>query len=422
MKVKSIVFCASAGIACIAMSLGALMLGGVFKADSVVKYAEKDVALEFNSSNLSTGSGTVTLNGNLFTYENLTVSGNAITLGYGSRIYANQNSGVSVGANGLKGAGFTSIQFFGGAGGQAEGELNGDAILVSVPNGSSYTQIIESNAFDLSFTTGSIVVEKMILNYGCKLDQEPEHQKVLFVGSGGWSVSKWKDEYTELLPILENGATPVCDHFTNGSFTFTQVGNLETNYSNQAALYREKLFSDNWDVVVYQLSRRVTPSSTEFNAAELAMFRDVIVPLTRTVTSNITLMALYPNSTTEIFGYDPDTGLSVSTGVNETQTAAEINEFVDETVVAWANAAGVKAGRYSAAYAYCDTITGVQSSTISNAKEYCRALMTYATVNETQIPDNIATLWTSSVFTSTSTKAKGIKNDLGAKVNELTFG
>ena len=421
MKVKSIVFCASAGVACIAMSLGALMLGGVFKANSVVKYAEKEVSLEFNASNLSNGSGTVTLNGNLFTYENLTVSGNAITLGYGSRIYANQNSGASVGANGLKGAGFSSIQFFGGLGGQAEGLLNGDAILVDVPSGASYTQIIESSAFDLSFTTDSIVVERMVLNYGCKLDQEPEHQKVLFVGSGGWGVGDWKDNYTELLPVLENGATPVCDHFTNGSFTFTQVGNLETNYAEQASLYREKLFSENWDAVVYQLSRRVTPSSTDFNAAELAMFKDVIVPLTRTVTSNITLMSVYPNSTTEIFDYDPVTGLSVETGVNETATVAEINEFVDETVVAWANAAGVKAGRYGKLYEFSDTVS-TNSGTRSGAKRYCRALVTYATVNETHIPDNIGTLWVSSVFTSDSSGARTIKNNLGAKVNELTFG
>ena len=421
MKVKSLVFCASAGVVCIAMSLGALMLGGGFKADAAIKYAEKEVSLEFNASNLSNGSGTVTLNGNLFTYENLTVSGNTITLGYGSRIYANQNSGASVGANGLKGAGFSSIQFFGGLGGQAEGLLNGDAILVDVPSGASYTQIIEDNAFDLSFTTGSIVVERMVLNYGCKLDQEPEHQKVLFVGSGGWGVGDWKDYYTELLPILENGATPECDHFTNGSFTFTQVGNLETNYSNQATKYREKLFSENWDAVVYQLSRRVTPSSTDFNAAELAMFKDVIVPLTRTVTSNITLMGLYPNDNTEIFDYDPVTGLSVGTGVNETATVAEINEFVDETVVTWANAAGVKAGRYGKLYEYCANV-GSNSSTRSGARNYCKALVTYATVNETHIPDNIGTLWVSSFWTSNTSGAKAIKNDLGVQVNDLTFG
>lgn len=420
MKTKSIIFCTSLGVACIALSLGALTIGGVFKADSTVKYAEKDVALEFNVSNLSNGSGTVTLNGNLFTYENFNISGNAITLAAGSRIYANQNSGASVGANGLKGAGFTSIQFIGGVGGQVEGELNGDAVLVSVPSGSSYTQIIEDSAFDLSFTTGSIVIEKMILNYGCELDQEPEHQKVLFVGSGGWSVGDWKTDYTNMLPAVE-GVTPVCDHFTNSSFTFTQIGNLETNYSNQAVLYREKLFSDNWDAVVYQLSRRVTPSSTEFNAAELAMFRDVIVPLTRTVTSNITLMAISSDANPSIFNYDPVTGLTEDSGEKEVKTAAEMTEFMDQTVVAWANEAGVKAGRYGKVYEFCDTV-GSNSSTRTKAKRYCRALVTYATVNETPIPNDIATTWVSTVFDSDSDAARTIKNNLGAKVNELTFG
>lgn len=421
MKVKNTILCASIGVTCLSVGLCFSMMNGFLKVNSVVKFAEKDVSLEFNADNLGTGSGTVTLNGNLFTYENLNVSGNAITLGVGSRIYANQNSGAFVGANGLKGIGFTNIKLVGGSGGVATGAVNSDSVNIDVANGGAQDVEINNSSFDFSITTGSVVLEKMILTYGCGYDEAPEHQKVLFVGSGGWSVSNWKNEYTELLPLLEGGATPECDHFTNSSFTFTQVGNLDTNYSNQASLYREKLFSEKWDAVVYQLSRRVTPSSTVFNEAELEMFKDVIVPLTRTVTNNITLMALYPNDTTEIFDYDPATGLTTGTGVNETGTPAEINLFVDETVVNWANAAGVKAGRYGKVCEYCDTV-GSNSTTKKNAKQYCRALMTYAAINETPIPSNIATIWVSDIFPSDSSGARTIKNNLGAKVNELTFG
>ena len=420
MKVKSLVLCASLCAASVAMGILAATATRMFKANSVVKYAEKDITLEFNASNLSDGSGTVTLNGNQFTYENITVGSNQITLNVGSRIYANQNSGSSVGANGLKGVGFTNVIFVGGLGGTATISVNSNPYDIIVYGGSTYNQTVESNAFDLSITTGTLILGKIALNYACAYDEAPEKQKVLFVGSGGWSVGDWKTDYTNMLPAVE-GVTPVCDHFTNGSFTFTQVGNLETNYSNQAAEYREKLFSDSWDAVVYQLSRRVTPSSTEFNAAELAMFKDVIVPLTKTVTSNITLMAISSDANPSIFNYDPVTGLTEDSGEKEVKTAAEMTEFMDQTVVAWANEAGVKAGRYGKVYEFCDTV-GSNSSTRTKAKRYCRALVTYATVNETPIPNDIATTWVSTVFDSDSDAARTIKNNLGAKVNELTFG
>ena len=48
-------------------------------------------------------------------------------------------------------------------------------------------------------------------------------------------------------------------------------------------------------------------------------------------------------------------------------------------------------------------------------------LVADATIDESPIPNNIATTWVSTVFTSTSSSANSIKNGLGAKVNELTF-
>lgn len=420
MKLKSFVAFASLSVLGVAAALVVNSVGGgVLKVDSSVKYVEKDISLEFNASNLSNGSGTVTLNGNLFTYENLTVNGNSITLSANSRIYANEDSGSSVSAEGLKGAGFTNIMLVGGSGGTGAGELNGNAVAINVSNGGNQIININNNSFNFLVTSGSVVVERMFLSYGCAYDEAPEAQKVLFVGSDNFSVSSWKETYTEMLDAVE-GVTATCDHFTTGSFTFLQVGNLTTNYANKAVEFREKLFSENWDAVVYQLTRRVTPSGTEFADKEFEMFRDTIVPLTRTVTNNIVLTTMQSSANPTIFNYDVETGMPVDSGENEEKTVEEMTTFMDETVVSWAEATGVKAGRYGKVFDYCGTV-GSNTTTRDSAKAYSRGLMAYATINDTPVPDSIATIWASTCFSSTSTAAKKIKNDLGALVNTYTF-
>ena len=420
MKFKSLALCTSLGIASMAIGALAIMANGPLKVNSIVKYAEKDVSLEFNASNLASGSGTVTLNGNLFTYENINVSGNIITLGSGSRLYANENSGATNGANGLKGAGFTNIKFYGGAGGTASASLNGEAIDINVSNNGVSEKYIGNNAFDLTFTTGSLALNKMVLTYGCKYNEDPATQKVLFVGSDNMSVTSWKNAYTEMVNAVE-GVTAECEHFTTGSFSFLQIGNMETNYANKAQEYRDLLASEAWDAVVFQLSRRITPSGTELFNAEFEMFRDVVVPITKAVTTNITLLAIESTENPTIFNYDATDGQPKSSGTKETKTVEEMTTFMQETAASWANAAGVKSADYGTIFNYCGTV-GSNSGTRTSAKAYSRGLMAYATINETLIPDNIATVWASTVFSSTSSAAKGIKNDLGARVNTIIFG
>lgn len=418
-KNKVLVLCASLAVTSFALSAVVLMSKSAVKVNSLVKYSEKDVTVEFNASNLSSGNGTVTLNGNLFTYEGLNVSGNVVTLGAGSRIYANENSGASIGANGLKGSGFININLFGGAGGTATAELNSETHNIEISNNGNKTISIGSNAFDFSITSGSLALSKMELTYGCSYDEAPATQKVLFVGSDNMSASSWESVYTEMLNNVES-ATAECDHFTTGSFTFLQIGNMETNYSHKAQEFRDKLASESWDAVVFQLSRRLTPSSTELNNEEFEMFRDVIIPVTRTVTNNITLLAMEGTSNPTIFDYNPTDGQPVKTSNSETMTAEENASFLDTTAVNWASATGVKVARYGAMFTYCDGLSA-QSNTKSYAKVYSRGLVAYATIDETPIPNNIATTWVSTVFTSTSSSANSIKNGLGAKVNELTF-
>ena len=150
------------------------------------------------------------------------------------------------------------------------------------------------------------------------------------------------------------------------------------------------------------------------------MFKDTIVPLTRTVTNNIVLATIQSDANPTIFNYDVETGMPVDSGEKEEKTAEEMSAFMDETVVSWAEASGVKAGRYGKVYDYCATV-GTNSGTRSSARAYSRGLMAYATINETPVPDSIATKWASTCFSSTSDAAKKIKNDLGALVNTYTF-
>ncbi len=420
MKAKSLVLCASLCAVSVAMGILAATATRMFKANSVVKYAEKDITLEFNASNLSDGSGTVTLNGNLFTYENITVGSNQITLNVGSRIYANQNSGASVGANGLKGVGFTNVIFVGGLGGTATISVNSNPYDIVVYGGSTYNQTVENNAFDLSITTGTLILSKIALNYACAYDEAPEKQKVLFVGSDNMSVTSWKTAYTEAVNAIE-GATAECSHFTTGSFSFLQIGDLEHNYANKAQEYRDLLASERWDAVYFQLSRRLTPSGTNLLSHEHDIFLDVVVPITKEVTSNITLLAMEATENPTIFDYNEEDGQPISTGNTESKTVEEMTEFMENLASDWAYEAGIKVANYASVYNYCGTV-GSNNDTRTKAKAYARGLMAYATINETHIPDNIATTWASTVFPSTSSTAKSIKNDIGAKVNEAVFG
>lgn len=420
MKVKTFLSCAVFGILGSALAIAAILNTQMFKVSSTVKYGEKEVSLEINASKIASASGTLTLNGNEFTYENFTVVGDAINLGVGSRIYANEASGSSVAANGLRGGGFNNLKLVASAAGDATGNLNGASFDIELAASETFNNDFNSNAFDFSITSGALSISKMILSYTCEYDAAPAKQKVLFVGSDNMSVSDWETTYAEVVPTLEDGTVVECDHFTNGSFNFAQVGNIEYNYKNQAQLYRDKLFSDNWDAVVYQLSRRVTPSGTDFYNAEMTMWKDVIVPLTRKVTNNIVLLAMESSENPAIFDYDPVTGQAVSSGNYETKTVEEMTEFMENTAATWAEAAGTKAAKYGQVYNYCGTV-GSNNDTRTKAKAYARGLLAYATINETPIPNSIGTAWVSTVFPSDSSSATKIKNNIGSLVNSIVF-
>ena len=378
-----------------------------------------DVTLELTASDLTPGNGTVTLNGNLFTYENFGVSGNVINLSSGSRIYANEDSGSYVGANDFKGAGFDSVTFFGGAGGTATGEINGTSFDISVAESGNFNRVVGNKSFDLSITTGSLALDKITITYGCTYDVEPNTHKVLFVGSGNMGVTSWITSYTEMVNAVD-GITAECDYLTTGSFSFCQIGNLETDYAGKAQEFRDKLASQQWDAVYYQLSRRITPSGTDLFDAEYNMFKDVIVPLTKTVTNNITLLALEGTENPEIFDYDETDGQPVATGTNETKTVEEMTNFLEETAIDWASDNGIKVARYGKVFNYCGTV-GSNADTRTKAKAYARGLMAYATIRGSEIPSDIATRWVSTVFPSDSSGARTIKNNIGALVNSLTF-
>ncbi len=419
MKAKTFLSCAVFGILGSALAITAILNTQMFKVSSTVKYGEKEVSLEINASKIASASGTLTLNGNEFTYENFTVVGDAINLGVGSRIYANEASGSSVAANGLRGGGFNNLKIVASAAGDATGNLNGASLDIELAASETFNNDFDSNAFDFSITSGALSISKMILSYTCEYDAAPAKQKVLFVGSDNMSVSKWETTYAEALNAVE-GVTAEYDHFTTGSFTFLQIGNLETNYANKAQEFRDMLASDSWDAVVYQLSRRVTPSGTDFYNAEMTMWKDVIVPLTRKVTNNIVLLAMESSENPAIFDYDPVTGQAVSSGNNETKTVEEMTEFMENTAATWAEAAGTKAAKYGQIFNYCGTV-GSNNDTRTKAKAYARGLLAYATINETPIPNSIGTTWVSTVFPSDSSSATKIKNNIGSLVNSIVF-
>lgn len=171
MKKTSKIFVALS-LAAVPLVAGSVIFGATnnyFNRTFAENVAPKDVVLELTANDLSSGSGSVVLNGNAFNYEGITISGNNIVLASGARIVAAQESGASDGADGLKGAGYNYVEVVGAADGSANVTINSAAHTLPVTTGETVGMAIASDGFEMQVTGGSIIVSVLRIKYSCKL-------------------------------------------------------------------------------------------------------------------------------------------------------------------------------------------------------------------------------------------------------------
>ena len=140
-----------------------------------------------------------------------------------------------------------------------------------------------------------------------------------------------------------------------------------------------------WDVIIIQLSRRITPGSTvvtsEFNALK------TIYPLLTAHTEDIYLFTLNGSANPDVFTAE---GVSYAkTGETYTATATEMATFYQTTVEAWGSELGCGTILYGSAF------VDMAPST-SKPKGFMRALCMYYSIFGEEMPDGTDVQGTSS--------------------------
>ena len=169
-------------------------------------------------------------------------------------------------------------------------------------------------------------------------------QRVLLIGAP----NILRDSYSPAVhysTLMENcGKTVYVDSVLDSSYTMNEMTSEE--YDKGAEL-RNKLASAEFDAIIIQISRRMTPNSTEVNASEMAAAA-AIAPLLKAETENVYVFAPRGSSSQKDFALGGVNYTETSTGVGKNYT--EMSAFYTETAEAMATAMGVKSMDFASAW------------------------------------------------------------------------
>lgn len=142
----------------------------------------------------------------------------------------------------------------------------------------------------------------------------------------------------------EKGVTVNPKYITSSNFVFNALVDPDGDMG-----VRSTLDAGAWDVIILQLSRRCTPSSSDIEEKELEALKSIYGVLSAE-TEKIYIMTLNGSENPTIFTTQGgDTNYS-DTGRKETATAKEITEYMADLATTWADEVGCKAILYGNAY------------------------------------------------------------------------
>ena len=333
MKQKRLFLCLSIGA--LALSVIATAIAFTSKQKSLVNATtptDYRQTLAFNASNITSGSGSVTVNGNTFNYTDITVSGANLVFGVGSKLVFSAESGDSISAEGMIGGSFKSIGFTSVGTADFTYTFNSVAGLVTqADDGETIEQAINTPYFDIQVTAGSFTTPELRIKYDCVAPVASHN--VLIVGStdvcnvtdSSAHPDIWvANSYTSIMDALGSTAT-----YTFQSIPTHTLAVLADATSTGGARLRNALNDGVYDSIVIQIPRRITPSGTEVIASELAALAS-IKTLLHSETDDIYMMAPWTAANPTIFGpgeSGTDIITYVSTGTKETKTISEMANF-----------------------------------------------------------------------------------------------
>ena len=170
-------------------------------------------------------------------------------------------------------------------------------------------------------------------------------QRVLLIGAPNILRDSYSPavHYTTLMENL--GKKVFVDSVLDGDYTMNEMTSEE--YAKGAEL-RSKLEQYEFDTIIIQVSRRMTPNSTEVNASEMAAAA-AIAPLLKAETENVYVFSPRGSSTQKDFQVNGDVNYG-STNTSVGKNYAEMSEFYTETADAMATAMGVKSMDFASAW------------------------------------------------------------------------
>lgn len=293
--------------------------GSLVKATEHSDYTQ---TLTFNASNLSSGSGSVTLNGNTFNYTGVVVDGSNVTFGTGSTLKFMSESGATISDDGMVGGSFKSIDFISVGNCSFTYTFNdASGLNVEASDGETVEQSINTTKFDIAITAGSFTTAAFNIKYDCAAPVESHN--VLIVGSQdviNVSSTYNGSAYVDLMAGLGNTATYTVP--TIDTYTFKVLADSTTVGGKRL---RNALNGGDFDTIVLQICRRITPSATDVLARELEALA-AIKDLLHNETDDIYVLAPQCSANPTIFT-DDGTVKYASTGTNENKTQAEMCYF-----------------------------------------------------------------------------------------------
>lgn len=349
------------GVGIAALTIGAVTLshfmvngmGLITKAEPQNDYQQ---TLTFTASNMAGGSGSVTLNGNTFNYENVTYDGNNLVFGAGSSLVLSGESGETISANGMVGGSFRLFGFLSVGAANFTYTFNGVTGLVGeAANGAAFEKVVNSPSFNLTVTAGSFSTAAFNVKYDCVA---PSSQRVLFIGEKDNYLNNSdylaSQAYTSLMDTL--GQEVIVDELiettTRPTYTMAVLAKTNTNFNKNL---KNMLNENAYDAIVLQISPRCTPSSTgtspnvtveENEIAALASLKTIL----HEETDNIYIYAIQ-NADGNPFIWDNNDNLKYTQTTNkETKTFEEMCAYYSALSETMATAVEGKAMHFADCY------------------------------------------------------------------------
>ena len=401
------------GVTAIALSTAAVSMTAIAlaKKDYLVKSTQQEDyqnTLVFNASNMTSGSGSVTINGNTFNYTGITVSDNHLTFAAGSTLVFDGESGSSMSASGMVGGSFKSLTLTSIGACEFTFTLNGvTGLNAEAADGETITHYMNDPKFNAEITDGSFTTDALYLKYDCVA---PETEtKVLFLGHDELTNSTnhpIMGKYTSLMEGLNQTVTCMRPTTRTDKYSLSVLADSSTKSSKSMT---NALNDNDFNTIVIQVSRRVTPSALDVIESELAALRAIKDQLLAE-TSDIIIYAPISGANPTIYTVPESGSIYTETANTEMKTQLEMVEFYDLFAARMARIVNGKVFRDGAALiSYENSVS--QPNNIG--KEYTSACSLYGAIYNRAVP--AGGIWNNEC---TAKAAKIIRN-VAHKINVL---